>query len=138
MTDIKGMRKIEIAIQSIGFSGYAENNILLCVGQIGRGFNNMRLAYKINFDSLKNHLASKHIQFLEAKKTDPLKYAGHDWDLTQITEESSNVMLPTERITYEDSNGRIKTRFGNYSNRYIPSEIDSEEIDEDQNNNILP
>ncbi|KAG5590096.1 hypothetical protein H5410_040610 [Solanum commersonii] len=104
-----------------------ENNLLVCVGFIGKLATNSNSRFKIKIDDAVGIMGNKGIKLMNPLKINSKEYAGRDWNLEKICKKE--VLRPNDHLTYTNTKGETSIRFTDYKYK------DKKEIDEDLENN---
>ena len=117
---------IKIGIKTKGYNMIKSDNLLVCIGFVGKLTNSSRTKYKLDFTETRNILGSKGIQCIEATQYNPETYAGLEWKLGNLLQKQT--LAPTKNLMHEDEKGRLSIRFGGYERTNDQIE-DNEEIE---------
>ena len=64
-------KHMKIGIQTKGYETFTGNNILLCVGYLGKCMNNTNVNFKVDLTSLVESISSKGIKLIKPYSFDP-------------------------------------------------------------------
>ncbi|KAG5616504.1 hypothetical protein H5410_016328 [Solanum commersonii] len=103
------------------------NNLLVCVGFIGKLATNSSSRFKIKRDDAVGIMGNKGIKLMNPLKINSEEYAGREWNLENFCKKE--VLRPNDHLTYTNTKGETSIRFTDY--KYT----DKKEIDEDLEDN---
>jgi len=97
------------------------NNLLICVGFIGKMATNSNTKFKIKVDDVVEVMGNKGIKLIKPIKINPEEYAGLEWNLEDFAK--PKIFKPESHLMYTNSKGETSIRFTNY-NYSTQKEID--------------
>jgi len=110
MLDVTEFSKhIKIGIQTKGYEDYKGNNLLLCVGFIGKLLENCNSRFKVKLADVVELMGNKGIRLIKPLKYSPDDLAGLEWSSDSFTKES--VLVPETANMYTNSKGETCIRF---------------------------
>ncbi|KAG5606900.1 hypothetical protein H5410_028392 [Solanum commersonii] len=119
---------IKIGIQTKGYEEMnCGNNLLVCVGFIGKLATNNSSRFKIKIDDAVGIMGNKGIKLMNPLKINSEEYAGREWNLEKFCKKE--VLRPNDHLTYTNTKGETSIRFTDY--KYT----DQKEIDEELEDN---
>lgn len=109
---------IKIIAQAKGYKNLIGKNILLDIVFLGKTMNHINVRYKVNIEQVIASVQSKGVRIINpmVKSSDTL--AGLEWTIRSLANDpTSQELVPTESIIYEDKSRNVTSRFTGY----IPS-----------------
>lgn len=103
---------IKIGIKSRGYNMIRQDNLLVCIGFIGKLSNTSDTRYQLKKDQALMILGSKGIQTIEAQIYDPEDLAGLEWKVGDFLKKPS--LVPTRSKIYIKQNRETSLKFSNY------------------------
>jgi hypothetical protein len=136
MLDILEFGKhMKIGIQTKGYEGYNGDNLLLCVGFLGKLLENSNSKFKVKLADVVELMGNKGIRLIKPLKYDPEELAGLEWNLDSFTKGS--MLVPETANVYTSSKGETSIRFTDYNYRNPRDDLDSEINEEEQEQNLF-
>lgn len=121
---------IKIGIKTKGYNMIESDNLLVCIGFVGKLSNSSKTKYKLDFTRTLEMLGSKGIQCIKARDFSPEINAGLEWKIGNFLEKST--LIPKDNVMYTNSAKRTSLRFGDYRRQAIRQVDDNSEIDTEE------
>ncbi|MCF8704108.1 hypothetical protein L3055_11280, partial [Corynebacterium sp. MC-02] len=120
---------IKIGIQTKGYEEMDKgNNLLVCLGFIGKMASNSSSRFKIKTDDVVELMGNKGIRLIKPIKIDPEEYAGLEWNLEKFNKPKT--YSPETHLMYKNRRGETSIRFTDYSyTRQIEEDEETEETE---------
>jgi hypothetical protein len=132
MLDILEFGKhIKVGLQTKGYEDYSGDNLLLCIGFLGKLSENSNSKFKVKLVDVVELMGNRGIKLIKPLKYDPEELAGLEWNLDCFTKGS--ILVPETDNMYTNSKGETSIRFADYNFRN-PGDNDFDlEINEEEN-----
>ena len=117
---------IKIGIQTKGYENMEGNNLLVCIGFLGKLAESSQTRYKLKTNKIVELMGNQGIKMIKPMYIPSEENAGLEWNLEKFVQK--RVLVPESSLTYTNSRGEHTIRFTDYhyQNQNKDSEIESE------------